>query len=124
MSAPQQLRRYRVRQAANDEEKFTPEGAYDFGGSGEMSSCAPIIMADTNKPPGRLSLQELSNGNRLIGAFAAFKNEPFENVAQAQVTQWAIDRSRMRFLPLLPDAALATLPAKARRCGIAAVESL
>ena len=68
----------------DEQEKFTAEGAYDFGDPSDIVIVRAYYQWPTNKILGGMSLQNLNNGNRLIGAFAAFRNEPFEKTAQAQ----------------------------------------
>ena len=66
----------------DEEEKFTSAGAFDFGESGDIVMVRAYYQWPTNKMLGGLSLQNLNNGNRLIGSFATFRNEPFQTVAQ------------------------------------------
>ena len=63
-------------------EKFKPAPAFDFGQSGDIVMVRAYYQWPTSKMLGGMSLQNLSNGKRLIGSFAAFRNEPFERVAQ------------------------------------------
>ena len=66
----------------DDKEKFKPAPAFDFGESGDIVMVRAYYQWPTSKMLGGMSLQNLSNGKRLIGSFAAFRNEPFERVAQ------------------------------------------
>lgn len=56
---------------------FTDPGAFNFGSAGSIEVVRAYYQWPTNKIFGSLSLQNLSNGKRLIGSFAAFKNEPY-----------------------------------------------
>lgn len=59
------------------DETFQDQGAYDFGDEGEIVVVRAYYQWPTNKIFGSLSLANLSNGKRMIGSFAAFRNEPF-----------------------------------------------
>lgn len=61
----------------NTDETFKSEGAYTFGGPNDIVVVRAYYQWPTNKIFGGLSLQNLSNGKRLIGSFAAFRNEPY-----------------------------------------------
>ena len=60
------------------DETFDDPGAYDFGDSGEIVVVRAYYQWPTNKIFGDLSLKNMNNGKRLIGSFAAFRNEPFD----------------------------------------------
>lgn len=66
----------------DSKEKFKTAPAFDFGQSGDIVMVRAYYQWPTSKMLGGMSLQNLSNGKRLIGSFAAFRNEPFERVAQ------------------------------------------
>ena len=59
------------------EDKYTDNGQYIAGKANDIVVVRAYYQWPTNKIFGSLSLQNLSNGKRLIGAFAAFKNEPY-----------------------------------------------
>ena len=59
------------------DETFQAEGAYDLGEEGDIVVVRAYYQWPTNKIFGSLSLANLSNGKRMIGSFAAFRNEPF-----------------------------------------------
>jgi Flp pilus assembly protein TadG len=61
----------------NADETFKDESAYQFGGEGQIVVVRAYYQWPTNKIFGSLSLANLSNGKRMIGSFAAFRNEPF-----------------------------------------------
>ena len=58
-------------------ENFIDPGAFDFGTPSDIVVVRAYYQWPTNKIFGSLSLKNLSNGKRLIGSFAAFRNEPF-----------------------------------------------
>jgi Flp pilus assembly protein TadG len=61
----------------NADETFQDEGAYVFGGAMQIVVVRAYYQWPTNKIFGSLSLANLANGKRMIGSFAAFRNEPF-----------------------------------------------
>jgi Flp pilus assembly protein TadG len=61
----------------NADNTFKDDGAYDFGDESEIVIVRAYYQWPTNKIYGGLSLQNMSNGKRLIGSFAAFRNEPY-----------------------------------------------
>lgn len=61
----------------NPDQTFTSEGTYNFGGPSDIVVVRAYYQWPTNRIFGSLSLQNMSNGNRLIGSFAAFRNEPY-----------------------------------------------
>jgi Flp pilus assembly protein TadG len=61
-----------------DDETFEDEGAYAFGGSGDIVVVRAYYQWPATKILGDLSLKNMDNGKRLIGSFAAFRNEPFD----------------------------------------------
>ena len=58
-------------------ENFNDPGAFNFGTASQIVVVRVYYQWPTNKIFGSLSLKNLSNGKRLIGSFAAFRNEPF-----------------------------------------------
>lgn len=68
----------------DENDNFAAEGAYDFGEAKEIVIVRAYYQWPTNPIVGGLSLANMSNGKRLIGAFSAFRNEPYESTAQAQ----------------------------------------
>lgn len=65
----------------DSEDNYADEGQYITGGANDIVVVRAYYQWPTNKIFGSLSLQNLSNGKRLIGAFAAFKNEPYTATA-------------------------------------------
>jgi Flp pilus assembly protein TadG len=65
----------------NADETFKSPGAFDFGDAGEIVIVRAYYQWPTNKIFGSLSLKNMTNGKRLIGSFAAFRNEPFTATA-------------------------------------------
>jgi Flp pilus assembly protein TadG len=61
----------------DDDDDFVDAGAYDYGSASEIVVVRAYYQWPTNTIFGSLSLKNLSNGKRLIGSFAAFRNEPF-----------------------------------------------
>ena len=61
----------------NSDDTFQPEGTYNFGKQGDIVVVRAYYQWPTNKIFGTLSLQNMGNGKRIIGSFAAFRNEPF-----------------------------------------------
>jgi Flp pilus assembly protein TadG len=61
----------------NEEDEFQAAGAFEFGEESEIVVMRAYYQWPTNKIFGSMSLQNLSNGKRLIGSFAAFRNEPY-----------------------------------------------
>jgi Flp pilus assembly protein TadG len=57
-------------------EEFKSVGAFDFGEESEIVVVRAYYQWPTNKVFG-MSLKNLSNGKRLMGSFAAFRNEPY-----------------------------------------------
>jgi hypothetical protein len=61
----------------DDDEAFTDEGNYDFGDPTDIVVVRAYYQWPTNRIYGNLSMKNMENGKRLIGSFAAFRNEPF-----------------------------------------------
>jgi Flp pilus assembly protein TadG len=61
----------------DDEDEFADVGAFEFGSANDIIVVRAYYQWPTNQIFGSLSLKNLSNGKRLIGSFAAFRNEPF-----------------------------------------------
>ena len=61
----------------NADQTFQSEGNYAYGGPNDIVVVRAYYQWPTNKIFGSLSLKNLSNGKRLIGSFAAFRNEPY-----------------------------------------------
>jgi hypothetical protein len=61
----------------DDEDEYEDKGQYIAGGPDDIVVVRAYYQWPTNKIFGALSLQNLSNGKRLIGSFAAFRNEPY-----------------------------------------------
>ncbi len=61
----------------DEDEEFVPAAAFEFGAESEIVVMRAYYQWPTNKIFGGISLQNLGNGKRLIGSFAAFRNEPF-----------------------------------------------
>jgi Flp pilus assembly protein TadG len=57
---------------------FVAPGAFEFGGESDIVIVRAYYQWPTNRIFGSMSLQNLSNGKRLIGSFAAFRNEPYD----------------------------------------------
>ena len=57
---------------------FVAAGAFEFGGESDIVVVRAYYQWPTNRIFGTMSLQNLSNGKRLIGSFAAFRNEPYD----------------------------------------------
>ena len=66
----------------NEDESFKAAGEYEFGGQNDIVVVRAYYQWPTNRIFGGLSLNNLENGRRLIGSFAAFRNEPFTQSAQ------------------------------------------
>ena len=60
------------------ENNFVAPGAFEFGGESDIVVVRAYYQWPTNRIFGSLSLQNLGNGKRLIGSFAAFRNEPYD----------------------------------------------
>jgi Flp pilus assembly protein TadG len=60
-----------------EDETFEADGDYQFGGQSQIVIVRAYYQWPTNKIFGSLSLGNLANGKRMIGSFAAFRNEPF-----------------------------------------------
>ena len=60
------------------ENNFVAPGAFEFGGESDIVVVRAYYQWPTNRIFGTMSLQNLSNGKRLIGSFAAFRNEPYD----------------------------------------------
>ena len=56
---------------------FEDAGTFAFGEANDIVVVRAYYQWPTNTIFGSLSLKNLSNGKRLIGSFAAFRNEPF-----------------------------------------------
>jgi hypothetical protein len=65
----------------NDDDTFESESAYEFGQPNDVVIVRAYYQWPTNRIFGSLSLQNLGNGKRLIGSFAAFCNEPYGSAA-------------------------------------------
>lgn len=65
----------------DDEEDFEDPGSFAFGEASDIVVMRAYYQWPTNKIFGSLSLKNLTNGKRLIGSFAAFRNEPFAATA-------------------------------------------
>jgi Flp pilus assembly protein TadG len=61
----------------DDEEEFEEPVAFEFGEAGSIVVVRVYYQWPTNPIFGALSLQNMENGKRLIGSFAAFRNEPY-----------------------------------------------
>lgn len=61
----------------DESESYGDEGDYAFGGPGDIVVVRAYYQWKTNPIYGSLSLANMSNGRRLLGSFAAFRNEPF-----------------------------------------------
>jgi Flp pilus assembly protein TadG len=57
---------------------FVPAGTFEFAGESDIVVVRAYYQWPTNRIFGSMSLQNLSNGKRLIGSFAAFRNEPYD----------------------------------------------
>ena len=69
-----------VGKPVNDEDEFEDEGQYIAGEKNDIVVVRAFYQWPTSPfigVFGKLSLQTLGNGKRLIGTFAAFKNEPY-----------------------------------------------
>jgi Flp pilus assembly protein TadG len=66
-----------VDEPLNDDDTFQSENAYEFGQPNDIVVVRAYYQWPTNRIFGSLSLQNLGNGKRLIGSFAAFCNEPY-----------------------------------------------
>jgi Flp pilus assembly protein TadG len=71
-------------QPTDEDDDFGDPGAFDFGAESEIVVVRAYYQWPTNAIFGSLSLKNLSNGKRLIGSFAAFRNEPFTATASAE----------------------------------------
>jgi Flp pilus assembly protein TadG len=67
----------------DDDEEFTDAGDYEFGTESAIVVVRCYYQWPTNTVFGSLSLKNLANGKRLIGSWAAFRNEPFTASASA-----------------------------------------
>jgi Flp pilus assembly protein TadG len=65
----------------DDNEDFEDSGTFAFGSANDIVVVRAYYQWPTNQIFGSLSLKNLSNGKRLIGSFAAFRNEPFTATA-------------------------------------------
>lgn len=70
-------------QPLDGDENFTDSGSFAFGNASEIVVVRAYYQWPTNTIFGSLSLKNLANGKRLIGSFAAFRNEPFTTTASA-----------------------------------------
>lgn len=68
-------------QPIDDDEDFEDPGTFAFGNANEIVVVRAYYQWPTNAVFGSLSLKNLNNGKRLIGSFAAFRNEPFITTA-------------------------------------------
>jgi Flp pilus assembly protein TadG len=65
----------------DQQENFQDPGAFAFGSANDIVVVRAYYQWPTNKIFGSLSLKNVANGKRLIGSFAAFRNEPFTATA-------------------------------------------
>lgn len=70
-----------VNNPLNQQENFNDPGTFAFGTANDIVVVRAYYQWPTNKIFGSLSLKNLANGKRLIGSFAAFRNEPFTATA-------------------------------------------
>jgi Flp pilus assembly protein TadG len=68
-------------QPTDEEEEFQEEGAFEFGNANDIVVVRVYYQWPTNSIFGSLSLKNMANGKRLIGSFAAFRNEPYTETA-------------------------------------------
>jgi Flp pilus assembly protein TadG len=68
----------------DDDENFDDEGDYAFGEANDIVVVRAFYQWPTNPIFGSLSLKNMANGKRMIGSFAAFRNEPFTETASAE----------------------------------------
>ena len=68
-------------QAGRRRRRLQDAGAFAFGDANDIVVVRAYYQWPTNTIFGGLSLKNLSNGKRLIGSFAAFRNEPFAATA-------------------------------------------
>jgi Flp pilus assembly protein TadG len=61
----------------NEEDEFEDSPAFDFGEAGEIVMVRAYYQWPTTSIFWGLSLGNMANGKRMIGSFAAFRNEPF-----------------------------------------------
>jgi Flp pilus assembly protein TadG len=61
----------------NGDETFKDEGEYAFGRANDVVVVRAYYQWPAINLPGGLSMKNMENGKRLIGSFAAFRNEPF-----------------------------------------------
>lgn len=61
----------------DEEDDFNDNSEFEAGGPGSIVVVRAYYQWPTSPIFGDLSLQNLANGKRLIGSFAAFRNEPF-----------------------------------------------
>jgi Flp pilus assembly protein TadG len=71
-------------QPTDDDDEFEDSGGFEFGGPSDIVVVRAYYQWPTNAIFGSLSLKNLSNGKRMIGAFAAFRNEPFTATASTE----------------------------------------
>ena len=62
------------------DQTFQDEGTYSFGGQNDIVVVRAYYQWPTNRIFGSLSLQNMSNGERMIASSAAFRNEPFGTI--------------------------------------------
>jgi len=70
-----------LNEPVDEDDEFEDEDAYDFGQPNDVVVVRAYYQWPTNRIFGSLSLQNLGNGKRLIGSFAAFCNEPYGSAA-------------------------------------------
>ncbi|MGH6926589.1 MAG: TadE/TadG family type IV pilus assembly protein [Propylenella sp.] len=70
--------------APTDENDEFEAPTFDMGAESEIVVVRAYYQWPTNTIFGSLSLKNLSNGKRLIGSFAAFRNEPYTATASAE----------------------------------------
>jgi Flp pilus assembly protein TadG len=66
----------------DDGETFKAAGAFQFGSANDIVVVRAYYQWPTNMIFGGLTLQNMPNGKRMIGSFAAFCNEPYETTAE------------------------------------------
>ena len=71
------LRRHGAEQPDQAGRDLSGSGSFHFGKANDIVVVRAYYQWPTNKIFGSLSLKNLSNGKRLIGSFAAFRNEPY-----------------------------------------------
>jgi Flp pilus assembly protein TadG len=70
-----------MNQPIDSSDNFIDPGTYNFGQASTIEVVRAYYQWPTHNIFGALSLSNLANGKRLIGSFAAFKNEPYSTSA-------------------------------------------